>query len=122
MAESSAPNLGGGPTATLGIRAALRSPRLRLATLLAVLALAGIVVCHHIEPSGMDDGMAAGMVCLAILGVGTALLAADSIPRWVPRPELPPLRAPRRETPSFDVSWIAARAGPSYLRLSVLRR
>lgn len=107
---------------TLRIRSALRSPRRRLAIVLTVLLLGGIVASHHAEPSGMDSGMAAGAVCLAVLGVGTALLVAEVLPRWSPRFEASPVPRTRRRLCSGRARGAPARAGPSYLELSVLRR
>ena len=107
---------------TLRIRSALRPPRRRLAIVLAVLVLGGIVASHHVEPSGMDSGMAAGAVCVAVLGIGSALLAAETMPRWLPRFEPLPHSRPQRELWTSPVRGVPARAGPSYLELSVLRR
>ncbi|MBS1892830.1 MAG: hypothetical protein JST59_16165 [Actinobacteria bacterium] len=59
----------------LRLRAAARGTRRRLLLLLAVLALGGLIVTHHVEPKGMD-GMA-GSICLAVLG-GVALLGRPS--------------------------------------------
>lgn len=101
------------------MRAALRGPRRRLVLLLAILALGGLVASHHVEPKAMD-GMAGG-ICLAVLAGGAALLVSRIRPRWLPRLRPLRFRRPRR------LPWISpplsapARAGPLYLRLSVLR-
>lgn len=106
----------------LRLRSALRGARLRLLLLLVVLSLGGVTAYHHGEPSGME-GMVSGVVCLAVLlGDGATLLLSAALARWrLHRPDSSP-RIPR------SVAWISpargvpARAGPLYLRLSVLRR
>jgi hypothetical protein len=89
--------------------------------LLVVLCLAGIVAYHHAQPAEMD-GMGAGMLCLAVLGVGLTMLAAE----WLKRRRRPavPVRERRPHEPARIVKTPTprARAGPIYLRLAVLRR
>lgn len=103
------------------LRAVLRTPRRRLLLLLAVLILGGAVFYHHAEPTDMD-GMVGGALCLAVLGVGTALLISDASRRWLPEwRALPLLRLQSTLWPS-TLRSVPARAGPLFLRLSVLRR
>lgn len=100
-------------------RTELRGPR-RWLVLAIVLTLGAAVVYHHLEPMQMD-GMATGVICLAVLGGGT-LVAADALRRRLPRPlrfRLPTQRP--RATPR-PARAVPARAGPLYLRLAVLRR
>ena len=102
-----------------GIR--LRSRRRRLALLVVVLLLGSATAYHHFEPSGMD-GMTGGVICLAVLGGGTALLLPEVLPPWRPRPSSLPVPRPRSITHVLPVRSVPARAGPLYLQLSVLRR
>jgi hypothetical protein len=109
----------GGASVILRLRAALSRPRRRLLLVVAVLALVGLVVSHHVEPKGMD-GMAGG-ICLAILAGGAALLVSRPRPRRVPQLRPSRSRRPRR-LPLVKPSLLPRqRAGPLYLRLSVLR-
>lgn len=104
-----------------GLRTALRSPRRRPGPLALVLLLGWATAYHHVEPSDMD-GMVGGVICLAVLGAGTAPLVDRVLPRWRPTSLAVPLLRLRA------ISWIkparsaAARASPRYLQLSVLRR
>jgi len=66
-----------------------------------VLVLGGATVYHHIEPSGMD-GMAGGVICLAVLGSGTALLLTKATAAPQATPRRPELRRPR------SIAWPGA--------------
>jgi hypothetical protein len=101
------------------IRRLLRRARWRLAAVVAVLAITGLVAAHHGMPMDMH-AMPTAAVCLAVVGAGVAVAAAIggvfparlALPGdWV----IP--AAPRSWTRS-----VPARAGPLYLRLAVLRR
>jgi hypothetical protein len=106
------------------IRRLLRHSRRRLALVVAVIALGGVVSLHHSGPAmgAMDHGMSKGMtVCLAIVSaVGTAIaIAAAGLFPWrqsCPTSELSivPSSVPRRPP------LARARAGPVVLQ--VLRR
>ena len=104
----------------LGARETL-SARRRLAIVAILLALVGIVAYHHSEPSDMD-GMVVGAVCMAVLGASTAALAVEALGLRLPRPpvsQFPGLLFLTRPAP---VRGTPARAGPLFLRFSVLRR
>lgn len=108
----------------LALRRLLRSSRGRLALLITFLALCGAIAAHHGMPMDMH-GMPGGAVCLAVLGLGAIVAVAATIIRRARRPwrapwllrgwRLAALRIPAPRT-------IPARAGPLYLRFSVLRR
>lgn len=103
------------------LRAVLRTPRRRVLLLLAVLILGSAVFYHHAEPTDMD-GMVGGALCLAVLGGGTALVISGASRRWLPELRaLPPLR-PKSLVRPLTLRSVPARAGPLFLRLSVLRR
>jgi hypothetical protein len=106
------------------IRRSLRHSRRRLAVLVAVIALGGVVSLHHSRPAmgAMDHSMSKGMtICLAIVtaaGIAIAVAAAGLFPwrQWSPTSELSfvPSSVPRRPP------LARARAGPVVLQ--VLRR
>ena len=105
----------------ISVQWAMRGSRRRLAVLLMVLGLGGAVAVHHAMPMDMH-AMAGHSVCLAVLAAGALLVAAAFAVRRV-RPR-PPRRTSVRIPASRPVAccWSTpARAGPLYLRLSVLR-
>ena len=99
----------------LRLRAELRSPRRRVALLVAVFVLGGAVAYHHVEPSGMD-GMVAGAVCLAVIGGGTASSSPRCCPGGgplfgpclLPGPALSPGSTRRRPAPLEPVPYICS--------------
>jgi len=99
------------------LRWLLRRSRRRVALVAIVVATAGLVALHHGMPMDTHEMPAAAM-CLAVLGAGVAV-AMGVRAAFAPRLALDWL-AP--------VVWLSeprsvpARAGPLYLRLSVLRR
>jgi len=105
----------------LRLRSWWRRPKRRVAVALAMIALLGAVSTHHAVPTHMD-GMAAAAVCLAVTGLGVTVAVARGTLAWLPtsRPLdlLQPLTAIRVPAPLAA----PARAGPLFLRLSVLRR
>lgn len=105
----------------LRARTLVRSPRRRLLAFVVILALGGMLFYHHAEPSDMD-GMVAGALCLAILGGGTALLLSEALPRWLPKLRAISIPRPRAASRPSSVRTVPARAGPLFLRLSVIRR
>lgn len=105
----------------LRIRSFLGHSRRRLSVVLVLLVLGGAVAVHH----GMPEmhSMPAGAVCLAVLGGAGLLTAAVSL---VHECRISPPRPPTRLAPSSLIPTapkaVAARAGPLYLRLGVIRR
>jgi hypothetical protein len=95
----------------------VRSPRRRLAILLAVLAIGGAVVAHHAMPD--MSGMATGVACLAVLAVAVVVSAVGVLRRPSWRPVLA-VALPRPAV--LRVCGIPARASPLHLVLLVLRR
>jgi hypothetical protein len=106
------------------IRRSLRHSRRRLAVLVAVIALGGVVSLHHsgLAMGAMDHGIGAGVaVCLAIVtAAGTAIaVAAVGLLLWRRRrvaPDFVLVRSSARPRPPLA----RARAGPVVLQ--VLRR
>jgi hypothetical protein len=114
---ASAPRLGA--VSAVSIRRLLRRARFRLATVVAVLALAGFVAAHHGMPMDMH-AMPAAAMCLAIVGAGVALAAA--IGMGFPVGLAPVAERLMPPAPSSPARGVPARASPLYLRLTVLRR
>lgn len=101
------------------LRRLLRSTRRRLGLVMALLAIATLVALHHSAP--MDThAMPAAAVCLAVLGVGVAVAAAAAL-GFRARLALPVNWLTPASCPAGPRS-VPARAGPLYLRLTVLRR
>lgn len=102
------------------LRRAERRGAARWVLLAIVLILGAAVVYHHLGPAQMD-GMAAGAVCLAVLG-GGALIAVEALRRRLPRPTSFEPPTPRGLATPRPALGVPARAGPLYLRLAVIRR
>jgi hypothetical protein len=108
-----------GAVSAVSIRRLLRRARFRLAAVVAVLALTGLVAAHHGMPMDMH-AMPAAAMCLAVVGAGVAVAAAIGVAFPVgPAPVADGLM-PR--APGSPARGVPARAGPLYLRLTVLRR
>ncbi len=107
----------------MSIRKHLGLPRARVASIVCVLALGGAVALHHspMPGHGMDMPNMGMMVCLAVLGLALAAVAAVTVPRRTHR--FPPALRPSASEPWYAVRAPAARAGPPlFLRLASLRR
>jgi len=105
----------------LHIRSFLRHSRSRLPVVLVFLVLGGAVAVHH----GMPEmhSMPAGGICLAVLSGAVLLAAAVSVMRQCRvSPPRPPTRLALSSLIPAAPQAVAARAGPLYLRLGVLRR
>jgi hypothetical protein len=104
----------------IAVRRFLTASRRRLALLLALLALCGVVEAHHGVPMDMH-AMSAGVVCLAVAAAAIAVVAAVVgllVAAWL-RPVSWALTRVRPLAPRS----VPARAGPAlFLRLGVLRR
>jgi hypothetical protein len=101
------------------IRRLLRRARFRLAAVVAVLALTGLVAAHHGMP--MDThAMPVAAVCLAVVGAGVAVTAAMGM--GFPERLAPVADRLMPHALSSPARGVPARAGPLYLHLSVLRR
>ena len=105
----------------ISVRSMMRSSRRRLVLALVLLGLGGAVAVHHAVPMDMHT-MPGPSVCLAVLAAGPLLAAAVVVARAArPRPpRFPHFRTPATRPVACDWST-PARAGPLYLRLSVLR-
>jgi hypothetical protein len=114
---ASTPRLG--PVSAVSIRRLLRRARFRLAAVVAVLALTGVVAAHHGMPMDMH-AMPAAAVCVAVVGAGVAVAAAIGVGFPVRLAPLADRVVPR--APSSPARGVPARASPLYLRLTVLRR
>jgi hypothetical protein len=95
----------------------IRSARHRLAVVLVILVVVGAVVAHHAMPE--MSGMAATVMCLAVLAVAVTVSAVGALRR----PTWRPLLAVALPHPAIvRVCGVPARAGPLHLVLLVLRR
>ena len=103
----------------IAIRRHLGNARRRGALLLAVIALAGALTAHH-APMDMH-GMGPTSICLAILIAAAPIVLVAAVGRILPRA---PRRLGRPVDPYLHTRGLrpAPRAGPSYLRLLVIRR
>lgn len=88
-----------------------------MAVVLVMFVLGGAVAAHHAVPEMV--GMGAAVACLAVLAGAVTVAVVGVVRRLAPRPVglavpgAPALPAPSR---------VAARAGPLFLTLLVLRR
>jgi hypothetical protein len=101
----------------VSIRRLLRRARFRLAAVVAVLALTGLVAAHHGMPMDMHAMPAA--MCLAVVGASVAVAAAIGVAFPVGLAPVADGLMPR--APGSPARGVPARAGPLYLRLTVLR-
>jgi hypothetical protein len=97
----------------------LRRSRRRVTLAVVLIATTGLVALHHAMPMTMHQ-MPAAAVCLAVLGTGAAVATAAGA-SFAPRLALPmdwlvPVFWPA------EPRSVPARAGPIYVRLTVLRR
>jgi hypothetical protein len=105
----------------VALRRAMSGPRRRFAVALALLSIGGAVAVHHAAPADMSS-MAGHAICLAVLGAGLLAAGGVGVKRLrAAAPARPVLRLMPVTLVVLAPRSVAARAGPIYLRLRVLR-